>query len=160
EKDVDAVVKFYAARRMSKEASVRELVAAFIAMEWNISVVEPAIINISQEFVNTMRGEQVYQIASNSLGLNVGSIYIDDYRQLILTDDLSNTQREHAKRIYCFDAFIMNSDRTFEKPNMITNGKNITICHHEASINYLKKIGVYDDTINLDSNNNKLLDNN
>lgn len=159
EQDLDVIVKFFAARRMSKEASVRELVAAFIAMEWNISVVEPAIVNITSEFVKTMRGQNVYQTASKSLGLNVGSLYIDDYRQIVINDNLSEAQKKHAKRIFCFDAFIMNTDRTFEKPNMITDGKNITIFDHEASFSFLKIIGGYDEPWDFDMQDQRVLEN-
>lgn len=42
----DYVVKFRAAQRMSPEASARELVAAFIAMELGFNIPAPAIVNV------------------------------------------------------------------------------------------------------------------
>lgn len=134
---MDAVVKFRAAERMSEQANMREVLAAFIAMEWDISVVEPAIIQITLEFVNTLRGISIYEIASRSLGLNVGSLLEKGKRDLAILEPLSKEQKEHAIRIFCFDAFIMNTDRTIQKPNMITDGEVITIFDHEIAFSFI-----------------------
>jgi hypothetical protein len=72
----DYVVKFRAAERMSNEASMRELLALFIAAEMGIKAIEPVIINISQAFVDLLVGNSAWQYASQSIGYNFGSEYI------------------------------------------------------------------------------------
>jgi len=54
---------------MSEEASMRELLAAFIAMEMDIPVVEPAIIQIDHPFLELLKGDEAWSVASKSLGL-------------------------------------------------------------------------------------------
>lgn len=134
---MDAVVKFRAAERMSEQACMRELLAAFIAKEWGISVVDPAIIIITAKFLNTLRGEPIYDIASRSVGLNVGSVLEKDKRDIAILEPLSKEQKLQAIRIFCFDAFIMNTDRTIQKPNMISDGDVITIFDHEIAFSFI-----------------------
>jgi hypothetical protein len=57
----DFVVKYRGAPRMSIEASCRELIASFIAMELDLFVPEPAIINVSKEFVESLSGKSGYK---------------------------------------------------------------------------------------------------
>lgn len=53
----DYIVKLNASERMHIEARKKELIAAFIAIELEIPIVVPAVINISQEFCNTLIGK-------------------------------------------------------------------------------------------------------
>lgn len=64
----DYMVKLNASERMHKEARMKELIAAFIATELEIPVVVPAVINVSQEFCNTLKGKSYFQKATRSLG--------------------------------------------------------------------------------------------
>ncbi|MBK8521463.1 MAG: hypothetical protein IPL54_11560 [Chitinophagaceae bacterium] len=57
---------------MSIESSSRELIAAFIAMELELHVAEPVLVNVTPEFVETLIGKDGYKFASNSIGLNFG----------------------------------------------------------------------------------------
>ncbi len=65
----DYVVKFRSAERMSYEASMRELLAAFIAMQMEITIVKPVIVNISQNFVDLLQGDIAWQYAIQVLDL-------------------------------------------------------------------------------------------
>jgi hypothetical protein len=62
----DYVVKFRGAERMSSEASMRELLAAFVAKQMQIPVVNPAIINISQAFIDLLQGTNSWPYANKS----------------------------------------------------------------------------------------------
>lgn len=119
----DYVVKLNASERMHKEARLRELLAAFIAMEMELQVVEPAVINITQEFAINQLGQVFHQTVSNSLGYNVGSRYVPKYITLDNTISLTVHQEEAAQNIFAFDLLIQNNDRNYEKPNMITDGQ-------------------------------------
>jgi hypothetical protein len=134
---MDAVVKFQAAERMSPEANMRELLAAFIAKEWDLSVVEPALIYVAEPFVKLLKGRSVYSIASKSMGLNVGSILERGKRPISIFEPLTEEQKKQAKQIFCFDAFISNPDRSMEKPNMMTDGEVITIFDHEIAFSFV-----------------------
>lgn len=136
EKD-DYVVKLNASERMHVESRLRELVAAFMAMEMSLPVVEPAIIDISPAFVKTLQDKPYYVLATKSTGINVGSRYIKDFTTLPNEISLTGSQEAAAQNIFAFDLLIQNSDRNFEKPNMITDGKNLVMLDHELGFGFL-----------------------
>jgi hypothetical protein len=136
----DYVVKFRGAERMSAEACMRELLAAFIAAQMEIRVVHPVIVNISQDFVDLLQGNSAWQYASKSLGYNYGSEYIKRYTTIIPTQDLNNHQLHPAQTIFAFDVTIQNPDRTNEKPNMFSDGTEIVIYDHELAFSFVMDI--------------------
>jgi hypothetical protein len=131
------VVKFKRAERMSEEACMRELLASFIALQMEIPVVMPAIVNIIPPFVETLKGKDIYSVAAKSLGYNYGSDYIRTHSTIPTNQSLNNHQLEFAQTIFCFDVFIQNTDRTQNKPNMITDGKEIVILDHEIAFGFV-----------------------
>lgn len=133
----DYVIKFRAAQRMSSEASARELVAAFVAMELDINIPPPAVINVSPEFVEVMRGEPNFLPASNSLGYNFGNEYIKEgYQTLVRGQKVPNELLERLKELFAFDVLINNPDRRIDKPNFLTNGKRELIFDHELAFSF------------------------
>ena len=60
------VVKFVKSPRMSPASSAKELIAAWVAMELDLPVVDPVIIHISQPFVESMRGYDGFIQATQS----------------------------------------------------------------------------------------------
>jgi|SRR6218665_704383 len=131
------VVKLRAAPRMSPEASMRELLASFLAMEMGIPVVEPAIIEITPEFVELLKDSPAWAVGNKSLGYNYGSRYIRDYSVLLLNKRLTEHQLPLAQDALAFDIFIQNSDRTNVKPNMLTDGRNLVILDHEIAFGFI-----------------------
>lgn len=133
----DYVVKFRSAERMSYEASMRELLACFIAMQMDIKIVNPAIINISQNFVDLLLGNNSWQYGSASLGYNYGSEYVKNHSTIIINQSLNNFELSYAQTIFAFDILIQNSDRRDAKPNMLTDGKEIVILDHELAFGFI-----------------------
>ncbi len=133
----DYVLKFKAAERMSYEACMRELLAIFIAKQLDINSVEPAIINVSQPFIELLVGKDSWKPASKSLGYNFGSKYKKGYNTLITGQPLNNNELVAAQAIFVFDVFVQNSDRTNSKPNMMTNGQEIIIYDHELAFGFI-----------------------
>lgn len=136
----DYVVKFRGAERMSSEACMRELLAAFIAMQMEITTVMPVIVNISPEFVELLKGNDAWGLAHKSIGFNYGSEYVPAHKTILVNEDLNNHQLPFAQQVFCFDVFIQNSDRTKDKPNMITDGNEIVIFDHELAFGFAMDI--------------------
>jgi hypothetical protein len=136
----DYVVKFRAAERMSAEACMRELLALFIAAEMEIKAVQPAIINISQDFADLLIGNSAWQYASQSIGYNFGSEYVKRFKTIIPTQSLNNHQVPFAQKIFAFDVFIQNNDRRNDKPNMMTDGHEIVIYDHELAFGFILEL--------------------
>ena len=119
----DYVVKFRGAARMSTEASMRELLAAFIATQMDIPVVRPAIIHISEAFLDLLKGSEAWDAASKSLGDNFGSAYLSNYSTIIAQQPLTAQQLPYGQAIFAFDVAIQNPDRTAEK-TQYDHGRN------------------------------------
>ncbi len=136
----DYVVKFRGAPRMYEAACMRELLGAFIATQMNIRVVSPVIINISSGFIELLIGTDSWLYANKSLGFNYGSKYIKRYSTILPTQDLNNHQLQHAQTIFAFDVASQNPDRTYEKPNMFTDGTEIVIYDHELAFSFVMEI--------------------
>lgn len=131
------VVKFVKSPRMSPVSSAKELIAAWVGMELDLPIVEPVIIHISQEFVESMRGNEGFIHASQSLGENFGSRYKDGFQELLAGQKFSGKMEMDALRIYGFDLFITNSDRGHQKNNVNTNGEEFLIFDHELSFSHV-----------------------
>ena len=137
---VNCVVKFRGAERMTTEACARELLAAFIAQEWGIRVVEPVLVDVRPEFVELERGKPHYQLLVNSIGLNVGSVYIRGYDTIPVYQPLNDVELPQAQHITLFDIFIQNADRRIEKPNLMSNGQELVIYDHELAFSFIQAL--------------------
>jgi hypothetical protein len=133
----DFVVKLRSAERMSSEAFMRELLGAFIALELEIAVVKPVIIDVGEEFLELLKGHDCWVIAGKSIGYNYGSQYIRGYNAPVLNQTLSDKLLPFAQNIFAFDLLIQNMDRTEAKPNMLTNGEEIVILDHEIAFGFV-----------------------
>lgn len=133
----DYVVKFRGAERMSNEAFLRELLGVFIAMQMEIPVVKPVLVNISQDFADLLKENNAWQYATKSIGYNYGSEYVKDNLIMPVSQHLSNHQLNYAQTIFAFDVLIQNPDRTINKPNMLTNGNEIVILDHELAFSFI-----------------------
>jgi len=135
------VVKFRHANRMTIKSSCRELLGAWMAIELDINAVEPVLVNVSKEFVNTIIGQYGYQSALKSIGINFGSVYVDGLIQIPVTkfswDDDLLTQ---AKMIFMFDMFIANADRGAGKPNVLYNGDSLMVFDHELAYSFVNML--------------------
>lgn len=136
------VVKFKNSERMSTTSSAFELIGAWMAKELELPVVEPALINISADFVETaMKGRDGYRAALQSQGINFGSLYQPGFSSIpegsfALPDDLV----EIAKLIYVFDIFIANTDRGHQRSNVASNGTELLIYDHELAFSFLRML--------------------
>lgn len=139
------VVKFKNSDRMTTTSSAFELIGSWMALEIGLPVVEPSLINISPEFVNTLnRGQEGYRTAIQSQGINYGSKYQPGYSNIpevsfSLPDNLMAT----AKLIYVFDVFIANTDRGHQRPNVVSNGSELLIYDHELAFSFLRLLPLF-----------------
>lgn len=137
----DYVVKLMDGERMSESAAMRELLAAFIAMELELPTALPALISLHMDFLMLLQDDpQVYQIAQKSLGYNFGTLYVPNFQVLAMHQDLPNSLQAVGMDIFAFDVFVLNADRSHEapkKPNILTNGKELLIFDHELAFGFV-----------------------
>ncbi len=131
------VVKLKHSDRMTTTSSAFELIGAWMALELDLPVVEPALVNISAEFVETVRDG--YRAALQSQGTNFGSKYQAGFSNIPqVSFSLPAEFDETVKLTYVFDLFIANTDRGHERPNVQSNGSNLLIYDHELAFSFLR----------------------
>jgi hypothetical protein len=59
------------------------------------------------------------------------------YDTILPGQGLNNHQLPFAQTIFAFDVFIQNTDRTNNKPNMMTNGYEMVIYDHELAFGFI-----------------------
>ncbi len=136
------VVKFKGADRMSETSSAFELLAGWMALELELPVVVPVLIDISNDFIETaLRGKDGYRTAAQSIGINYGSEYKPGFSNLPKYPfSLPNNFEELAQLIFIFDLFIANTDRGHQRPNIASNGKSLLIYDHELAFSFSRII--------------------
>lgn len=133
------VVKLKGSPEMYTDANLNELLASFIAAELEFNIPEPAIINVTYKFIETMRGRHDnFTIASNSLGFNFGSAYQTHYQQIVPGQTLNKEIRDQLFALFALDVFLGNTDRRIDKPNFLANGKDLLIYDHEMAFSFTK----------------------
>lgn len=132
------VVKFINGHRMTGASSCRELLGGWIAKQLEINVIEPVVVNISEDFVNTIIGESGYQAALKSIGYNFGSVYKEGYSEFPNRHfEPDENILEQMKLVFMFDMFIANADRGAGKPNILSNGKDLLLLDHELAFSFV-----------------------
>lgn len=131
------VVKLKRSDRMTTTSSAFELIGAWMAMELELPVVEPTLVNLSAEFVETVRDG--YRAALQSRGINFGSKYQSGFSNIPqVSFSLPPEFDETVRMIYVFDLFIANTDRGHERPNVQSNGSALLIYDHELAFSFLR----------------------
>lgn len=83
-------------------------------------------------------GKEYFQRCNSSLGYNYGSTYQSG---LLILDNkiaLTSKQKEQTQEIVAFDLLIRNTDRSQEKPNIITNGSDLVLLDHELAFGFIR----------------------
>lgn len=131
------VVKLKGSDQMWQGSSLHEILGAYIALELDFQIPEPVIVNISEDFVDTMRHRHDnFTIASGSLGYNFGSALQDAYQEMIPGQSISKELRGKLLDLFALDVLIGNTDRRIDKPNFLTNGKDLLIYDHELAFSF------------------------
>jgi hypothetical protein len=122
-----------------------ELVCSHLATLLGIEAVEPAIVDVTAEFVETVPIEGVRNRLRESLGSNFGTGFLTGgYSIWPHSKPLSAALRIPACEILGFDVFIQNSDRRPEKPNVLWKENEIVVLDHELAFPFPFLIGCVD----------------
>ncbi len=136
-KTEEFVLKYRGAERMDERTSARELIAAFLAMELNIAVPEPAIVHVHTPFLNLLTKHSEYSKIVKSKGINFGCQKILGTIDIFPNQPLTNEHLKQATRIFVFDIVIQNADRNFQKPNMFFSNDQLYVIDHEIAFGFI-----------------------
>lgn len=126
---------------ISKESVCRELIANRLAKHCGLNIPECVFIDINEDFVNKLQKEEHphYEICKNSVGLNFGTKYIDNWT-IWSSAFTSCININELQKIFFFDLFISNPDRSRENPNLFFKQNKIYVIDHEKAFSYLQDI--------------------
>jgi hypothetical protein len=135
--EVDAFVKItHRCRELREEALANETISALLAGDLALPVNEPFLVDITPEFIisieqdlpqlaNDLRNSNPVTFASRAAGTQwVG------WSQ---ADTIAQQNRQVALEIFAFDAFVENSDRRLDNPNLLKRGDELRIIDHELA---------------------------
>ena len=129
--------------RMYAGASMRELIASLIAIELELIVPEPVIVNISLELAELYKNHKFYKILSSNIGKNFGTLYLEDNTTWLDSYYQNKLFFPTIQSIFIFDVFIDNTDRNNTKPNVLVKDDKIHMIDHEIAFSFAHLI-LYD----------------
>jgi hypothetical protein len=120
-----------------------ELLVSELADHFDIDHPGYALVHISLELAQLL--ESVLQpdkaaLFSHSVGMNFGSIKINNLATIPQNRSLSPAQLEAAANIFAFDVLIQNPDRRKDNPNVGTVGEMFEIYDHELAFSFRQDI--------------------
>lgn len=122
----------------------KELYASILTQEFDIPTPEPALINFTSEFINTLEGDDRARIEALDSKLAFGCKYYEGFTDYPKPIKPSKVKSLNPETIFAFDVLIRNFDRRFEKPNLIIKGDDYFCIDHEHSLDVRKPFSDYD----------------
>lgn len=134
---VEVIAKFAGGCDRGEAALALEVVAACLAADLGLPVPKPYLLDIYPAWVATIPDAAYRAIVTQSGVLAFGSTDLGtDYRVWSTSDRLTVQMLPVALAIFCFDAFVNNSDRRDGNPNCLLKGHQIRIFDHELTFVY------------------------
>jgi hypothetical protein len=138
----DYVVKLNGGMDLGSKGAVFEVTASILASELGISRPSPAIIFLSEDFIEIVAGivPDKRAILQRSIGWNFGTELMKDIATWPVDAKIPASMIDMAADIFAFDALIQNPDRMFNNPNLVTQGDTIRIFDHECAFSFWNSI--------------------
>jgi len=134
------VLKPNIGNRMYSGATMKELLASLMALELDINVPEPVIVEINEDFTQLYKGKQYHSILVNSSGKNFGTRYLEGLPTWTDANYDNPLLHQAIQETFVFDTFIENADRNRLKPNMLIGSDKIYLIDHELAFSFVDLI--------------------
>lgn len=134
---VEVVAKFGGSCERGDTALAMEVVAACLAADLGLPIPQPYLLAIEPAWVSSIPDVEYRSIVSRSGSIAFGSTDVgSDYRLWTRFDRLTPLLAPVALAIFCFDAFVNNSDRRDDNPNCLRKDEQLRIFDHELAFLY------------------------
>jgi hypothetical protein len=121
----------------------KEVYASFIAQELEIDVPEPALIRITDAFLETLEEDKRERILGLRQRLFFGCKFYEGYASLGTGLDPKKFHNIQQDTIFAYDVLIRNFDRKKNKPNLLVSGAHCLCIDHDRSLDIQKTFGQY-----------------
>jgi len=134
--ETEVVAKFSAGCERKVGGLIAETIAAMLAIDLDLPVPEPVLVQFDAEFVRLirLRDPALADRAEHSLRIAFGSSKLPPgFTVIPRGKPVPQMLRPDAAEILAFDALVQNSDRRPENPNCLLDGRTFAIFDHELA---------------------------
>lgn len=117
-----------------------EIIATRLAQKLDIDTPDIAVVEITEEFANSIEKIDIKNEVINNLGLNFESKFNLGNTTWLRGQSITNNIKQPALNTFMFDAMIQNPDRTYDKPNILMRKDNIILIDHEKGFSFVRAI--------------------
>lgn len=133
EKFDNYVVKLINNTDLKQRSIMREILISKLAIYFAIQTPEPALIEVTHEFVEKYRGTYTFSKLKDNVGTSFGSKELKN--AIIYTDErISPEHFEDAAEIFAFDVLVCDFDRRKGNSNLFYNKEGFSIFDHELCL--------------------------
>lgn len=137
----DYVIKIF--KQDKSNHTCKEVYASILAQHFELKTPEPVLIEVSNSLLNELRKQEKYKNWAVTEGVFFGCKYVKGAKSYLQSPSLNTYDIWEISNIFAFDVLILNTDRQFEKPNIITKNKDIYVIDHELSMSISKPFDTY-----------------
>lgn len=128
-------MKVFRDKPLQPQPAVANEVLGFAMAElFELPTPQAALIEFTQEFIETLAPQQLEQLGTAQVGLKYGCRYIETPHRFSPALAKRYLAGYDMASIYAFDNLILNRDRDAIKPNMLLVGQEAYLIDHEISI--------------------------
>jgi hypothetical protein len=140
---VEVVLKASHHRNLTVEGLANEMMGSLLAGDLGLPTPRPLFVDLSKAFIATIPDADVRERLSAASPLAFGSTDAgSQWRRWGPTDRLGADDLDLALRVFAFDAFIGNSDRSSKNPNLLKrkSGGGMLLIDHETAFGFRMKL--------------------
>ncbi|MEM7713686.1 MAG: HipA family kinase [Cyanobacteria bacterium P01_A01_bin.68] len=113
-------------------ANIIEWLSLQFARLIQIPALTPELLIVDADLVQQVDNAETRDIVEKSIGINFGTIYIENAK-IFDPQDVSKIDDRLKSSIFLYDLFLLNIDRTFNNSNMIYDCQNQLLCFDYTS---------------------------
>jgi hypothetical protein len=137
----EAFIKVSASPELGVEGLANEALAACLAGDLGLPINEPFLVELNEEWVETIPDPALQQIIRDSVPVAFGCKAAGTQWKLWSSSDvLTVDRRPSALAIFAFDAYIENDDRKPSNSNCLVKGGEFRIIDHELAFRIRQKL--------------------
>lgn len=134
----DFVVKFAGTIESGPVALASEMISSRLASALGIPVPLPAVVNVEEDFVETIEDPFFKARLRRCLGLNFGSMHFGGgFTVWPRNQTITPLQFQTASEIFAFDVLINNADRKHDTPNLLFRSEELYAIDHELAFSFM-----------------------
>ena len=121
-----------------------ELICSVLARAAGLTVPDYAIVEIEEDFVQSVTDRRDRERLLKNLGENFGSVYQEDCARFHPSRRLDYEGQCGLESILASDDYVLNNDRQASNPNLLLRGDNLYLIDHSLCFPHLASPGVWE----------------